>query len=70
MDITPLLSEAYNRGIDAAIAVIRATYPKEVAEPVIHKIEGLKQGDAMDLQKIADSLRAWGKYQKESNQHK
>jgi hypothetical protein len=43
MDITSLLSEAYNRGIDAAIAVIRATYPKEVAEPVIESLVKIKQ---------------------------
>ena len=43
MDITPLLSEAYNRGIDAAITIIKSTYPAEIAEAVVSTLEKLKQ---------------------------
>jgi hypothetical protein len=42
MDITPVLEEAYNRGVDAAITVIKSLYPPEIAEPIIENLKKLK----------------------------
>jgi hypothetical protein len=42
MDITPALEEAYNRGVDAAITVIRSLYAPEIAEPIIENLLKLK----------------------------